>query len=156
MKCNDVLDVVYGEDDVPSLGKRLSLAFHIIFFFFFASHLEKYEEARLFLRTGFFSPAPDFSDSIMNRVYHAEFDYETDEQLIEAGGFSVKGWVIAGIALLLSLSAVFFAQDFISIARDQGSSFLLPMGILTGIVITGYGALFIGSHLKEFSDRFKL
>ena len=156
MKCDNALDVVYGEEDTPSLGKRLSLAFHIIFCKNCASHLEKYEEARAFMGAGFFPPSPDFSDSIMDRIYNESFDEETDEQFMEAGGFSVKGWIIAGIIMLLSLTTVFFVQDFISIARDQGSSFLLPMGILTGIVITGYGALFIGSHLKEFSDRFKL
>jgi hypothetical protein len=156
MKCDNALDVVYEDDDIPSLGKRLRLAFHIIFCRTCASHLERYEEARSFLQTGFFPLSPDFSDLIMSRIYDESFDEETDEQLVGTGGFSVKGWIISGIALLLSLTMVFFDQDFINIARDQGSSFLLPMGILTGIVITGYGALFIGSHLKEFSDRFKL
>jgi hypothetical protein len=35
-------------------------------------------------------------------------------------------------------------------------SFLLPVGITFGIVLTSYGALFIGSHLEEFSERFGL
>jgi hypothetical protein len=35
-------------------------------------------------------------------------------------------------------------------------SFLLPVGITVGIVLTSYGALFIGGHLKELSERFRL
>jgi hypothetical protein len=33
---------------------------------------------------------------------------------------------------------------------------MIPIGITIGIMLTGYGALFIGSHLKEFSERFGL
>ena len=156
MKCNDALDTAYETETHFPLGKRLSLAFHIIFCGHCALHLENYEKVRSLLRTDFFPPSPDFSNSIMNSIYHESFEEETDEQLLEAGGFSVKGWVIAGIVLLLSLATAFFGQDFTSIALDEGSSFLLPLGIITGIVITSYGALFIGSHLKEFSQRFKL
>jgi hypothetical protein len=156
MKCNDALDVVYESEDTLPIGKRLRLAFHIIFCGNCAAHLERYEEARSLLRTDFFPPSPDFSDAIMSRVYREAFDEEVEEPFFGAGGFSTKGWIIAGLALLVSLATVFFGQDFTSIARAEGSSFLLPLGITTGIVITGYGALFIGSHLKEFSEWFKL
>jgi hypothetical protein len=47
-------------------------------------------------------------------------------------------------------------MDFIKVADTQGSSFLLPVGITIGAVLTGYGALFIGSHLKELSSRFRI
>jgi hypothetical protein len=47
-------------------------------------------------------------------------------------------------------------MDFINIADTQGSSFLLPVGITIGAVVTGYGAFFIGSHLKELSSRFRI
>ena len=153
MNCDDALDTVYETETALPVGKRLSLAFHIIFCGQCAAHLENYEKARFLLRTDFFPPSPDFADSIMNSIAFGE---ETDEHLLEAGGFSVKGWVIAGVVLLLSLVTVFFGQDFTSIAMDQGSSYLLPLGIIIGVVITCYGALFIGSHLKEFSQRFKI
>ena len=159
MKCDDVLDTVYETETVFSLGKRLSMAFHIIFCGQCAVHLENYEKSRFLLKTGFFPPSPDFSDAIMENVYHENFDsYEQliDEQLTETGGVSVKGWAIAGIVLLFSLATIFFGQDYDSIAVDQGSSYLLPLGIIIGVVLTGYGAIFIGSHLKEFSQRFKL
>ena len=152
MKCDDALGLIYGEDVIP-LQKRLVMAFHIIVCGRCAARLESYEEARSLLLNDFFPPSPDFSDAIMNAVYCESQDEE--EGVFETGGFSTRGWVIAGIILLLSLATVFFGKDFASIASDQGSSFLLPLGIITGIVITGYGALFIGSHLKELSERFR-
>ena len=162
MKCDDALDAVYETETTLSPGKRLRLAFHIIFCGQCALHLENYEKTLFLLRADSFPPSPDFSDSIMNSIYReadadeSAFDEADDEHFLGAGGFSVKGWVIAGIILLFSLTTVFFGQDFTNIAMDQGSLYLLPLGILIGVVITGYGALFIGSHLKEFSERFKL
>ena len=154
MKCNDALDMVYETEAALPMGKRLSLAFHIILCGQCAVHLGNYEKARFLLRTDFFPPSPDFSDSIMSSIYQE--DEAADEQLLEVGGFSVKGWVIAGIVLVFSMVTLFFGQDFASIVRDQGSLYLLPLVIIIGVVITGYGALFIGSHLKEFSERFNL
>ena len=156
MKCNDALDMVYEAEDTLSFGKRLNLAFHILLCGRCALQAENYEKARSLLQTDFFPASPDFSDSIMNSVYHETLDETADEEFSGVGGFSIKGWVIAGIALILSLVTVFFGQDFTSIAMNEGSRFLLPLGILIGVVITIYGALFIGSHLKELSERFKL
>jgi hypothetical protein len=156
MKCDAALDTVYGIEDTLSFRKRISLAFHIIFCGSCAARLETYEKSRSLLQTGFFPSSPDFSDTIMNRIYQETFEEEVNEPVLETGGFSTRSWVIAGIVMLFSLATVFFGKEFTSIARDQGSSFLLPLGIITGVVITGYGALFIGSHLKEFSQRFKL
>jgi len=158
MKCNDALDMVYESEEALPLGKRLSVAFHIILCGQCAAHLGNYEKARFLLKTEFFPPSPDFSDSIMNSIYREDEEYEEEASghLMEAGGFSVRGWVIAGLALIISLATIFFGQDFASIVRDQGSSYLIPLGILIGVAITVYGALFIGSHLKEFSEKFKL
>jgi hypothetical protein len=157
MKCDDALDTMYGAEDILPLGKRIALAFHIILCGHCAARLETYEEARSLLQNSFFPPSPDFSNAIMDIVYRESQD--EDETVFETGGFSIRqfslrGWVIAGIVMLFSLATVFFGKDFTSIALEQGSSFLLPLGIITGIVITGYGALFIGSHLKELSERF--
>jgi hypothetical protein len=133
------------------------LAFHIIVCGKCAAQLDTYEKTRFLLQASFFPPSPDFSGTIMNRIYSEAYDQETGDELIfEAGGFSTMGWVIAGLIMLLSLATTFFGKDFASIVRDQGSSFLLPLGIITGAVITAYGAIFIGSHLKELSERFKL
>jgi hypothetical protein len=47
-------------------------------------------------------------------------------------------------------------MEFARMIPDLASSFLLPIGITIGVIVTGYGALFIGSHRKELSDRFGL
>ncbi|MCL1815767.1 MAG: peptidoglycan-binding protein [Treponema sp.] len=153
MRCGDVLDTVYGAEDVFPLRKRLGMAFHIILCGHCAVRLNVYKETRSLLRTGFFPPSPDFSNAIMNSICHETFDTRTGDPVFETSGFSTRGWVIAGIAMLLSLVTAFFGQDF---AMFQDASFLLPLGIITGMAITSYGALFIGSHLKELSERFKL
>jgi len=100
----------------------------------------------------FFPPSPDFAEPIMERLYEETCMEETDAPT----GFSLKGWVIIGFFVLLSLSSSFFSMNFTEIANAEGSSFLLPVGLTIGIVLTGYGALFIGSHLKELSSRFRL
>jgi hypothetical protein len=157
MKCDDALDTIYQAEDLLPLWKRLGLAFHIIVCGKCAAHLGTYEKACSLLRTSFFPPSPDFSSTIMNRIFSETCDEDAgNEPVFEAGGFSTRAWVIAGVIMLFSLASLFFGEDFASIALDQGSSFLLPLGIITGAVITGYGALFIGSHLKELSERFKL
>ena len=156
MKCDTALDTVYESEDILPLRKRFALAFHIIFCGNCAVHLNNYKEIRTLLQTSFFPASPDFSNTIMALVYQETFEETTDKLVFESAGFSTRSWAIAGIVMLLSLATAFFGQDFDSIAIDQGSSFLLPLGIITGIVITAYGALFIGSHLKEFSQRFKL
>jgi hypothetical protein len=64
--------------------------------------------------------------------------------------------VITGLIVLISLASAFLGLDFDKVARAGGSSVLLPLGLTIGVVVTGYGALFIGSHLKELSEHFRL
>ncbi|MDR2049275.1 MAG: peptidoglycan-binding protein, partial [Treponema sp.] len=113
----------------------------------------RFEDARELLVSGFIPSSPDFTDAIMDKIYAEE---QGEEVFDIPGGVSTRGWVIAGIIILVSLATSFFGGDFISIAASQGSSFLLPLGILIGIIVSAYGALFIGSHLKELSERFRL
>ena len=81
---------------------------------------------------------------------------EPEEIFAIPGGLSTRGWVIAGLIILISLSTAFLGMDFEHIANVAGMSFMLPVGITIGIVLTSYGALFIGSHLKELTERFGL
>jgi hypothetical protein len=84
----------------------------------------------------------------------AEEDLPQTEDI--PGGLSTRGWVIAGFIILVSMATAFFGLDFQKLAQETGTSFLLPIGITIGIVLTTYGALFIGSHLQELSERFGL
>ncbi|GHV63177.1 hypothetical protein AGMMS49587_12340 [Spirochaetia bacterium] len=162
MNCNDLLDRVYeyaGDESIPLL-LRIRLGVHCFFCPQCAREIERFEVSRDLLRDDFFPPAPDFEDQVM-----AQIDREADEAGQDAwrpvfqeaaAGVSFRSWVIAGLVMLVSLSTSFFGMDFVRVAQSLGSSFLLPVGLTIGVILTGYGALFIGSHLKELSDRFGL
>jgi len=114
--------------------------------------MERYQSANTIIKEDFLPPSPDLENSIIVKI-DAE---QEDETYAVAGGLSTFGWVIAGVVILISLVTVFFGLDFQHLALESGMSFVLPVGITIGIVLTTYGALFIGSHLKELSERFGL
>jgi hypothetical protein len=153
MKCDDFINLVYESEEKFSVRQRLALAFHVFCCGHCSRELRRFEEARELLASDFIPPSPDFTGVIMDKIYAEEQDREIFDI---PGGVSTRGWVIAGIIIMVSLAATFFGDDFTSIAASQGSSFLLPLGILIGIIVSVYGALFIGSHLKELSERFRL
>jgi hypothetical protein len=115
--------------------------------------LRNLRQTEALMKTDFFPPAPGFEDLIMERVYQESAMEETGDA---PAGFSLRGWVFIGFFVLLSLSSAFFGMDFAEIASSEGLSFLLPVSITIGVMLTVYGAMFIGSHLKALSDRFGL
>jgi hypothetical protein len=130
--------------------------------------MDDYAAAREALRTDFFPPengVPDLEESIMARIF-AEPDIvnfgdygmmeDEGEQAHAEEGISLRGWVINGLIVFLSLSTSFFSLNFDKLAVSQDLSFLLPMGITIGLVLTVYCAVFIGSHIKELSEKFGL
>jgi len=120
-----------------------------------AQEIERFEVSRNIMNDDFFPVSPNLEDSIMAMVAKEELP-ETRQVNAAPGGLSTRGWVIAGIVIFLSLATAFFGFDFQKLADETGTSFLLPVGITIGSVLTIYGALFIGSHLKELSERFGL
>jgi hypothetical protein len=149
------MDMIYDGDEPIPLKQRFCLALHILVCGHCAARLARYEEAMYELRTSFFPPAPDLSGSIMERIGRIyEEDMDAEPVFAIPGGVSTRAWVIVGFIILLSLATLFFGSDFTAVALDQGSSFLVPLGLTIGIVLTSYGALFIGSHLEELSERF--
>jgi hypothetical protein len=153
MKCNDALDTVY-QDEQPSFKERFVLSLHILFCRRCAAQIKAYEQSRILMQRNFFPLSPDFTEAFMKQVY--EEKDSAGEMFAIPGEVSTRFWVIAGFIVVFSFSTLFFGGEFTSLVLGWGSSFLLPLGITIGIVITGYGALFIGSHLKELSERFKL
>jgi hypothetical protein len=152
MKCKEALDAAYDSfgGELPPFGVRFSMALHVLFCGRCAQEMQLLEAARFCLQTSFFPDAPDFEDSILERI-RAEAEEEIHFSSLP-GGVPVRGWVIVGFIVLLSLFTAFFD----SLSRAQDSYFLLSLGILMGIVTSVYGAIFIGSHLKEFSAHFRL
>jgi hypothetical protein len=154
MNCYDVMDKVYEYAGEPMpLLPRLRIAAHVFFCPSCARAVEQFEVTRNILTHDFFPPAPDIEEPVMLRVMGEAGetpDYAGEE------GVSFRGWVITGLIMFFSLSTSFFGLDFGRLAASEGMSFLLPVGITIGAVLTCYGALFIGSHLKELSERFGL
>ena len=149
MSCSKIMDMFY--DDDTSLFAQIQIDFHAFFCPSCAEAIERYQAARLIMKEDFFPSSADVEDSVMAKI---EMEEETAYSV--QGALSTRGWVIAGLILIVSLVTVFFAFDFKNLASESGMSFLLPIGITIGIVLTTYGALFIGSHLKELSERFGL
>ncbi|MDR2258639.1 MAG: peptidoglycan-binding protein [Treponema sp.] len=164
------MDKVYeysGGEPMPLL-LRIRIAAHLFVCPDCAREFERFEVTRDILKRDFLPPAPGLEEPVMRQIMReaAETpDYTGDEDIFgeifdgrpaAAEGVSFRGWVITGLVMLLSLSTSFFGLDFGRLAATEGMSFLLPVGITIGAVLTCYGALFIGSHLKELSERFGL
>ena len=143
------------EDSMPLLY-QIQVWLHTIICPNCAQEIERYQATRNIMREDFFPPSPDLENAIMAKVKVEDVLPETEESYASVGGLSIRGWVITGFIILLSLATVFFGLDFQKVADETGTSFLLPIGITIGIMLTSYGAFFVGSHLKEFSERFDL
>jgi uncharacterized protein YbaR (Trm112 family) len=180
MNCAKIMDNVYEywggdqriEGSIPLLV-QLRVGIHLLVCPDCAQELERFEVTRDILRNDFLPVSPGLEDSIMSSIA-AEAGETLEEPeageiangvvangaiaagVAVPGGLSTRGWVIAGLIVLISLATAFFGMEFNKVALDAGMSFLLPVGITIGIVLTSYGALFIGSHLKELSERFGL
>jgi hypothetical protein len=155
VNCNELLDDLYeyaGDEKIP-LNLILRLKLHSFFCPQCAQEIERFELSRDILRNDFFPSAPRFQESVMRQIQDEEPLPPVRE--IEMG-ITFSGWVVTGIVLLVSLASAFFGADFIRIVNFGGSSFLLPVGITIGAVLSCYGALFIGSHLEELTRRFGL
>jgi hypothetical protein len=140
-----------NEEQMPLLCQA-QIWFHSLFCASCAQKINTFRSARNILKEDFFPFSPDLENSIMARIGSEQ----ADETFAVPGGISTHGWVIAGLIILVSLVTTFFGFDFQRLASESGMSFMLPVGITIGIVLTTYGALFIGSHLKELSERFGL
>jgi hypothetical protein len=161
MNCARVLDKVYeysgGEPhDTMPLLTRIFIGMHLLICPDCAQEVERFEVCKDILQNDFLPSAPpELEDNVM-AILTADED-ESEAELVEhSGGFSNRGWVIAGLVMLVSFATAFFGFNFNEVALAAGLSFMIPIGITIGIVLTCYGALFIGSHLKEFIERFDL
>jgi len=154
MNCIKVMDMVYDEDS--SLLNQIQISFHTFFCPSCAQKIELYQAAREIMKNDFFQLSPDIENQVMARISCEEELSETESSFSIPGVLSTRGWVIAGLIIMISLVTAFFGLDFKNLVSQSGNSFLLPMGITIGIVLTSYCALFIGSHLKELSERFGL
>lgn len=149
MNCKEILDMAY-EDNTGILG-YLQIRLHTLFCSDCAQKIELYHAARVTMREDFFPYSPNMEESIMDRIAAEKFEEQPNSV---PGVLSTRGWVIAGLIIFISFITAFFGMDFQNVVNETGTSFLLPVGILFGIVLTIYCSIFIGSHLKELTERF--
>jgi len=154
MNCTKILDLVYEQEDM-SLFNRIRVGLHLMVCPDCAQEVERFEVCRDILHNDFMFPEPDLEDSVMSMISDGEEEAEACETEV-TGGFSIRGWIIAGIVMLVSLATVFFGLEFNKVALIAGMAFTIPIGITIGLALTSYGALFIGSHLKDLTERFGL
>ena len=155
MNCAKILDIVYEQEDM-SLFNRIKVGLHLLVCPDCAQEVERFEVCRDILHNDFLLPSPDIEDTVMSMISVEEEEIPEFGEAEVPGGFSIRGWIIAGIVMLVSLATLFFGLDFNKVALVAGMAFTIPIGITIGIVLTSYGALFIGSHLKTLSERFGL
>jgi hypothetical protein len=157
--CSGIIDklVESSGDEHLSLFVQVQIFLHLLFCSECAEKARNFEALRELMKTGFLPPAPGLEETIMAKLPEEEDTGEFPGMVADApGGVSTRAWVIIGCFILISLVTSFFGSEFAKVADAQGSSFLLPLGLTIGAVLTAYGVLFIGSHLKELSVRFRL
>ena len=156
LDCHTVMDSVYvyesDSDSSLTVLDHIRIGLHLLLCPDCTRELRNLRCVEEIMKTDFFPPSPDYEELLMEQLFKEDMEENTDAP----AGFSFRGWVIIGFFVLLSLSSSFFGINFIKIANSEGLSFLLPLGLTIGMVLTCYGALFIGSHLKELSTRFRL
>jgi hypothetical protein len=153
MNCREIMDqVVESSGEHPPLGLRLKIGLHLLRCPRCAARAARFEAARKLLKAGAFPPAPDLGSLIMERIEASR----PEEGAEIAGEISFRSWVITGLIVILSLSSAFIGMNANQIAPRDWTIFLLPLGLTVGLFVTGYGALFIGTHLKELSEWFRL
>jgi len=162
MDCLKIREWIYeysgneGYNDSMPILTQIQVWWHTFTCSNCAQHLKLFEETKSVMSEDFFPSSPGFENSIMAKITAETEEEETENAHIIPGGISTKRWIAAGIIIMISLITAFFSLDFQNLASEWGMSFLLPMGITIGIILTIYGAVFIGSHLKELSERFGL
>jgi len=108
------------------------------------------------MKTDFFPPAPDLGEAVMTAIRGKAALPAALPDAVGEVPISFRNWVLVGVLILFSLIATPLGADFEKMVRLLGSSLLLPIALTSGVVVSLYGALFIGSHLEELSDRFGL
>ena len=132
-----------GDGSLP-LGAR----FHLLRCPSCAAAAAKMDAALRSLREDALPSAPDFSDPIMRAI-----------RLLprpEVDPVSFRDWAIGGAVIFAALGIAPLNASFKWVKTAFGSDFMLPLNIVMGLLIAGYCALFIGTHLKQLTEKANL
>jgi hypothetical protein len=147
MNCDRVLDLLYYSEESFSLVERILIYFHIRRCPKCAVHRRALQIASARMKEDFFPPAvADMSTKIMALIRRGTL---MDSAKPEAIPF--RAWVIAGLAMLVSLPGAYLGVDYLIPVDTRSVYFMLSLGITVGAVITAFGAMFIGCHMTELS-----
>ena len=147
MNCDRAMDRILSADADGRLP--LSVKLHLLFCPRCAAEARRLGGALALMKT-VFPPIPaDLSERIM-----AAIAAEAPEKAREHVSF--RNWISVGATIVAAMVLSPFGADFGWIERNFGTGFLLPVNIVLGLVLALYCALFIGTHLTEFSERFNL
>jgi hypothetical protein len=144
MNCDKAMAAIYEEwgTAAPPFFALLGAHLHLLRCPRCAAEAALLTRARSLMQESLPPPPAGLEDRIMRSI-NAE---EQTEESPEVAGFSFRSWVVTGLIVLFSLSSSFFWEGAPP----------LHIGITVGAILTAYGAIFIGSHLKELTDRFNL
>jgi hypothetical protein len=153
LDCKTVMDSLYEDscgDEGFSILFRLRRALHLFFCAECTAEAERADIAAHLMREAFMPPSPELSDSIMSLVSAEEIRELSPEQKI----VPLRGWIIAGFFLLLAMTSAYFGENYLNIANTTGMSFVLPIGLIMALVVVGYGAVFVATHLEMLNKKF--
>ena len=167
--CCEAMDMIYDDKDF-GLMDRMRLNIHLFFCPRCSRELKHLGTCSEMMRTEFFPASPLLETKIMDQINSLQMNEEISavnesaaadqESLLdihgEPGGFSFRTWVIIGFFVFISLTSSFLGKNLHLFASEKESSFLVLLGITIGIMLSLYGAFFIGSHLKELTEHFKI
>jgi hypothetical protein len=149
-----MVDMVLESDGGEELSflQRIQIDVHLLFCARCAEELRRYKLGRELLSQTALFTAPDLCGPLMDRILEEEAAcaYEEEEAM------PLRRWIISGCIIVASLVSAFFGFEFLDLSSADVSSLVIPMSITIGLFISAYSALFIGSHLKELSERFRL
>lgn len=148
--CDSISEFLYADESELGLLERFRLFLHLSACPACAQEKRRLDIARRLMASSFMPVAPDICRAVMARV-----DNEPESEF-EPERFSLRVWGIVGACVLVPLAIMHFGTDFTGTVKANGLSYILPIGITIGGVITAYGAMFIGSHLEELRKKFGL
>lgn len=92
----------------------------------------------------FFSPEYDLSPRVLSQIRATS--YATRKSTTWIPGLSV------GVVLVASLFLVNFSDTFAWIELAMGDTFIIPVNIVLGLIISAYLAAFIASQIQRLSQ----
>jgi hypothetical protein len=69
---------------------------------------------------------------------------------------SLRDWISVGAIIALSMLLIPFGREFSNLKEAFGARYSLPLALVLSFMLTGYMALFIGTHIdavQGFLDR---